>query len=653
MDELMQLHFIRPWWLLFIPVLALLSFWFKQQSFSKTGFEQWIDPVLLRHLQAKPASTINKANSEDNGNSHNRASALISALAQKTSRSMVYYLLALLWCIAVVALAGPSWKQLPQPLHQSEQAMVIVLDLSPSMLANDNKPSRIVRARIKIQDLLSQRKEGLTALVVYAGESHIVTPLTNDINTIINLLPTLTPGLLPIPGSNIEMAVQTSTQLIRDSGLSQAAMVIVTDGIDASASNAINNVLNKSLGGNIDLFILGLGTPEGAPIPASLDNSQGDFLRDANNNIVTAARNDDTLKRIAQANNGTYLPLQANDSDIQWIVQQLQQNAALANDATQLLERNVDQWEEWGPSLLLWILPLAALAFRRGWLLLVIVVPTFAPQPSYALSWSDLWLNNEQQAQQAFQQQNYSKAQEQFKDHQWQGSAAYKNQQYQAAIDAFSQGDAASDYYNKGNAHAQLGQFDEAIQAYDTALAKNPDLEDAKKNKATVERLKQQQEEQKQEQQQEQENQQNQDGEDGQEGQNSDQNKQDSSDESRGDESGDKNSDESNDESSEQNSEEQDNSEQTDNAQEENSQASNDEDANEESENQALSEAQRSALANLSDEEKYELEQWLGKIPDDPSGLLRRKFEYEFQQRREQYQRGEWTLPDNNAHQRY
>lgn len=619
-----NVHFLRPWFLLLIPVLAWLCFWLSQQSRQQTGFEQWIAPQLLSY---------------------------ISTSEQKTTSGLRHfapiYLLGLAWLVVVIALAGPTWKQLPQPLHQSEQAMIIALDLSPSMMAEDNKPSRIVRARLKIQDLLTQRKDGLTALVAYAGEAHVVTPLTDDNQTIINLLATLKPGLLPIPGSNTEMAMALSKQLMIDAGLTEASIVLVTDGVDKAAIKTINDTLDE----NIRLYIIGLGTAKGAPIPIASNNDKEDFLRDSNNNIITVARNEDTLKALASRVNGQYLPLQANNSDIQHILQEIDHSSNLKDQQTRELDRTMDQWEEVGPLIVLLFLPVFAFMFRRGWLLtaLIVISPALIPEPAYALSWDDIWLNKQQRAQKAFSEERYEDAEKGFSQHQWQGSSAYKNKNYRGAVDAFSQGDTAVDHYNRGNAHSYLGEYDKALQAYDTALEKNPDFEDAKKNKAVIEALKKQQEEQQP---------QNKGGDKKEKDekrpdQSRSENQQNES------QSGARNGDagNQNQSGSDQNSQDTDN-----NSDQENNSNDGDEKDQEAQETSASNKGngnatekpeQDSMLAELSDEERQEIEQWIRKIPDDPSGLLRRKFKYEYQKRRQLYQNGQWELPENNAHERY
>ncbi|MFT6202024.1 MAG: Ca-activated chloride channel family protein [Candidatus Endobugula sp.] len=631
MDELNTFHFIRPLWLLLIPVLLLLTYWLSKQGQQRTGFEHCIDASLLKYITTGNELTAN---------------------TQRRTVTPMYILLTGAWMMTCIILAGPTWQQLPQPLQKSKQAMVIILDLSPSMRAEDNKPSRIVRARLKIKDLLSQRKDGLTALIVYAGESHIVTPLTDDTKTIDNLLSTLNPGLLPIPGSNIEMAIESAAQLVKDAAISDASYVLLTDGIDPRAVSAIKKTLNAQ--SQHTLFIIGVGTPAGAPIPQTTSDGQQGFLRDKSGSIINAPRNDDVLQQVASTTNGHYLPLQANDTDINFILSTIEQGITQSTQqaaGNNEQSRTMDQWAEFGPMLLLLCLPFFALMFRRGWLLsvLLIALPMTMPEPAYALSWDDLLLNKDQQAKQAFDNEDYSASGKLFTEndnHQWQGSAAYKNQDYQAAADAFAKGDTATDDYNRGNALSQLQRFDEAITAYDSALEKDPTLEDAQKNKALVKKIKEQQEKQKKQDK----------GKEGENGDDQQEQKDGEKKEEQGEESQQDSSEKQQGEESQEQEQQKEKPSEEQNKEQNEEQASAQKDAaqeDKESHENGEPTDPLSAFDQLSTEEQQELEQWLQKIPDDPSGLLRRKFKYEFEKRRQLYQSGKWDLPDNNAHERY
>ena len=131
---------------------------------------------------------------------------------------MVWIPILLLALIAVAA-AGPSLNRVELPVIKRADALVIVLDLSASMLAADVQPSRIQRSRQKILDLLETRDEGVTGLVVFAGDAHVVTPLTDDTRTIANLMPALSPSIMPLPGANATSGINMASELLEPRGL--------------------------------------------------------------------------------------------------------------------------------------------------------------------------------------------------------------------------------------------------------------------------------------------------------------------------------------------------------------------------------------------------------------------------------------------------
>lgn len=624
MDILSQFHFLRPWALLLIPAILWIASRLWHIHSQSSGFEPWVEKRFLTLL------------------------ALGKAKEHKKSRLILFTLMA---CGAALALAGPSWQQIAQPSYQSQNALVIVLDLSPSMLAEDIKPSRIVRARLKVQQLLEKRKDGYTALVVYAGEAFTVTPFTTDTRTIINLLPTLNPGLLPVPGSNIEMAIAVSQDLLKNSGINSATLAVFTDEITPDAQNEMESLL----GNNLDINILGVGTDKGAPIPF-----EGKFLSDQNGNTVVAKRNSQFMSQLAQDLKGSYIPIQASDKDIGFIMKRIDRN--FRQDQAKISESQVyDQWHDFGPTLLLFLLPLVALLFRRGWLLSVLLCTStltlLTPEQAYADGlWDSLWKNKNQRAEEAWQQQDYETAAELFQDKQWQASTYYKKGDLDKAKQLFAENDDAVSHYNLGNALAKSQQFKEAIAAYNQALALDPSLSAAQENKDYIEQLQQQQQEQQQEQQKQDDgSNSDQNSEDNgqpqnQQGQNNSQENQSSKEQA----SQEQNS-ESENQNAEQNPGEQSPEEQAAEQQQQSAQQSESQDNNEnpgEDSESSLSQQQASD-EDLSDEEQQALDQWLRKVPDDPSGLLRRKFNHEFRKRQRLYQEGKWELPKNEAHKRY
>jgi Ca-activated chloride channel family protein len=670
-----QFHWLRPWWLLAIlPVLLLALILWRQRRAAK----QWqaiIAPELLPFL-----------------------------LDGKSVRHSPwqFWLLACAWTLAVIALAGPTWEKRTLPVHQNENALILVLDLSPSMLTEDIKPSRLIRARLKIADILRERREGLTALLVYAGDAHVVAPLTDDNSTINNMLSALHPGIMPAAGSNTEAAIARALQLLRDGGATQGDILLITDGVIAEAQSAIRQQLQ---GGAFRLSVLGVGGDSPAPIPGN----SGSFVRDYNNNIVTTQLNSDELRTLAQQNAGRYRTLSNDNGDIEWLLSQ----PAPLTDQYQQIEREFDIWYDRGYWLIFLLLPVILYCFRRGVLIALVIAPGFlmyAPEGSAqesnaqesnakennvlerhamesaalenkALEWRDIWRTPDQQGQQALQEGDAERAAEAFKDPQWKASALYRAGDYANAAKHFAQGDSANDFYNLGNALSKAGQLEKGIEAYDEALKRQPDFPQAEANRDLVRKFLEQQNQQNQnnneQQDKDQQNKENQDQQNEQKDQSDQQNtdekqdsdnKQDSDDnESRDDQqqndqqnpdpepqSDQQNSSDGNSDAGENDQPEQ-NGEQSSSVPNESEQSGSSSsavaaDQNEEGSEQA---AQFAAGENeLSDEEQQAMEQWLRRVPDDPSGLLRNKFRYQYDQER-QRKFGHFPRPDEADKQRW
>lgn len=620
MDWLGNFHFLRPFWFFALVPFTWLAYLLWQKGSQSTGLETYINQQLLKHLTFKESVSVSRY-------------PLIG--------------LYLAWCMSIFILAGPTWKKLPQTTFESEAAVVVLLDLSPSMQAEDIKPSRIVRAHLKIQDLLRERKDGLTALIAYAGEAHIVTPFTDDTATISNLLSTLTPGILPLPGSNPEMAIELAEALIKSSKLNKASILLLTDDM---ASSSIKP-MSKSLSSHNDLTVIGVGTDEGAAIPY-----KGDFLKDEQNNKVISKRSSATLQQLANATNGYYLPIQANNSDIDFYTQLLEQRFS---NNSQKESITGDAWFEFGQLFILLLLPFALFAFRRGVLLSVFLMAylsifIYVPD-TYAEGYQSIWKNNDERGLDAWKAQDYESASKLFSNPQWQGSAYYKNGDYDKALEIFKQDNSPIGHYNQGNALANLNQLEDAIKAYDHALKQDNSLSQAKKNKELIEKLIEEQKKQQQQNQESQDNQSNNNQSQDNQQQDDKQGKQDNNSQENESDANQANND------SAQNTTEDTPPQHTDENKDDKNTPSNLEENAEKASGQAEQEkdreehadAAKSNFEQLNTEERQALEQLLRKVPDDPSGLLRRKFEYEFQKRKKLYQQNEWKLPSNDAHKRY
>ena len=589
-------HFLQPHWFWALLPLLLVLWLLRRPGESDTPWRQVCDARLLPYLLVNPD--------------------------QRASR-LPLWLLAVGWLLAVIALADPVWEKQDQPVFRNQAARVVVLDLSNSMLSPDLKPSRLVRARYKVADILKQNNEGQTGLVVFAGDAFAVSPLTSDADTIQALLSPLEPALMPSQGSRVDLGLEQADKLMKQAGIRTGEILLVTDGFHDRRALDVAEQLRAD---GYRLSILGVGTDDGAPIPTG----RGGFLHDSQGEIVVPKLDQAALQKLAAAGGGSYTTISSGDSDIKKLLKQLQPGISDAMEETGM---STDIWQSNGPWLALLLLPLAALVFRRGWLLVLLVMVTATgglPQPAMAYSWDDLWLRKDQQAARALQNGEPEQAAELARDPGLRGTAAFKAGDFEQAAEAFEGASGIDADYNQGNSLANLGRYEDAIAAYERALATEPDMDDAIFNKEAVQRLLQQQQEQQEQEQQEQgesgdESDQQQSGEEGQQDQQGEQGQQSQAgDSEEQDEQG------AESESAQQGKDEQ-GAEQNPDEQQGGEQA--EQETPQESPAAEQSEGQTAEAEPLDSEERQAAEQWLRRIPDDPGGLLRRKFLYQYRQR--------------------
>ena len=594
--ELSQFHFIRPIWLLALPMLFLLWLLLKS-AYQNTDWEAHINQAMLKAMRVSGGRQSN----------YWRYSLLLG------------------WTLICFAAAGPTWQKQPVPALQNQNGMVIVFDLSSSMLATDLSPNRLTQAKYKLIDILRVRSDGQTALIAYAGDAHTISPLTDDPNTIEALLPALNPRIMPIKGSNTESAIQLATQLFNDGGIAAGQILLITDGVTTAAQQAILKDFDQSH----RLSILSIGSNEPSPVPIE----SGGFLRNSNGEIVITAPNNGELKRLAEKTSGRFSAIQLNNSDIEILIDNQfdndANNEAIANDSSTVY----DSWTDMGHWLALLLLPLAALCFRKG---VIYVLPIFLIMPldSNAFEWQDLWRTPDQQAQQLIDTDPMSAA-EKFEREDWSGIANFQAKDYEAAAKNFAKNDDAVSHYNRGNALAYSGDLDGAIAAFDKAIAQQADFADAIHNKKVIETLKQQQEQQNEsgensENGEQQDNANSEPGDQSESQASSEEQKQSSSQEQQeGQEPLDKQEPSANEEPSASEDEESSEQAQSDS---QDQQDGDQEKQNDESESQTLTEEQSTTeytVEQTPDQLKDSSEQWLRSIKDDPSGLLRRKFQYQ------------------------
>lgn len=437
MFKLFGVYWHTPSWLLLIPLIAIPLYFLWQQTIALSFWNKYLPSPFQKLLLS----------------------------AEQKRRKSPLIVLGIIWFAMLLALAGPNFNP-PAPSSTSDRPLVIVLKVSPSMLATDLAPTRLSQAKTAVLEYAQQSLPYSTAVVVYAGSPHTLVPLTQDNHTLKNLLLAIEPEIMPVAGNRADLALKHALSLVPNR--EQNPILLLADTLTSEEQQGIQQLLHRQ---KINLHLMMIGTENGVPL---MDKS-GQLVRDAQGNISLAQLDQKQLKGFAEALDKPVYFLDHSPASLQAI-----QAPLTAHWREQDLYRQGNQ----GYWLLLPILALAAFMARRGWLFVLFIC--FTPLPAPAATWQALWLNQEQQAYQLLTQ-DPAQAAQLFKQRQWQAVAYYQAQNYEQAANLFALGDSAEDKYNLGNCYAELGDFNNAILAYEQALVRNPALTVALTNKQRIE----------------------------------------------------------------------------------------------------------------------------------------------------------------------
>ena len=303
----MTFHFLRPlWFLAIIPAILLLVFSLRKTNSSTSTWAKYCDSHLLKHLLSNENASI---------------------------KNYIPYVVFGLWFISICALAGPTWSMYGQPVYQKNISRVIALDVSQSMTATDIAPSRLERAKYKSIDLLNNIHEGQTGMVVFSSSSFMVSPLTNDTNTITSMVPILDNNIVPVQGSDILPALKKSAKLLIQAGDTRGQIILITDSTPSEEAIAKAKTLANE---GFTTSVLGIGT----------ENSS------------------DSLRNLAKAGNGSYIDFRNDNSDINVL---LSSQDDLTTKASKELQTK-SLWRDEGHYLIWLLVFLVAFLARRGWL---------------------------------------------------------------------------------------------------------------------------------------------------------------------------------------------------------------------------------------------------------------------------------------------
>jgi Ca-activated chloride channel family protein len=382
--------------------------------------------------------------------------------------------------VATLALAGPTWERLPVPAFRSEEALVVALDLSRSMDATDVEPSRLTRAKLKLLSLLDRRAAGQTALVVFSAHAFTVTPLTSDTRTIGSLVTSLSTDIMPSRGSYAEAGLDRAARLLRQSGMNQGEILLISD---ADVSPDAVDLVRDLRSAGIRVHVLAVGTEQGAPIA----EPGGGFLTDGAGQVVIPRLDTAALRRLAEAGGGRFALLASDERDLDSLFPPRALGASGATLEQSGDEYQADVWRDQGLWLALALLPLLALGFRRGWICALLIALVAPFDDARAFEWRDLWQRPDQRGIAAMQSEQPARAAELFDDPAWRGAAEYRAGEFSASAATLAGVDSADGHYNRGNALAKAGQLRPAIEAYERALERDPEHADARYNRELLE----------------------------------------------------------------------------------------------------------------------------------------------------------------------
>lgn len=319
-------HFLRPWWLLGVPVVLGIWWWAHRQEADASQLQAIFPP-------------------------HLRAALTMGQNRKRRFRPVDIVILA--WLLMVLAVAGPTWSKQPSPWFSETAPLVVAVEVSDSMRANDLPPTRLDRARFKIIDLIAARTGARTALIAYAGSAHIVLPPTKDTAVIKPFLESLDPLIMPEPGASASAVLPLATSLLGEQA-AIATVLFVTDGFASADIAAFADFADQP--GMPSLAALVVGTQSGgvALLP------DGTPVRSADGGRLETGVDEETIARVASAGDVAVVEAVTGDGDIRALSRILESNLRQADDPNA-------RWQDEGWWLLIPAALLVLIWFRRGW----------------------------------------------------------------------------------------------------------------------------------------------------------------------------------------------------------------------------------------------------------------------------------------------
>ncbi|QFU23274.1 VWA domain-containing protein [Shewanella eurypsychrophilus] len=485
LSQLEQFHFIRPsWLLLLLPIGVLFAIQWRRGNTPA----QWQNKL--------PTHLLNALSVGDNG--------------WKKMLPLKIWCLAL--SLATLIAAGPTWQRQASPFGEDKAPLIIVLDVSSSMLEKDVQPSRLVRAKQKIEDLIQLREGGPTALIVYSGSAHLAMPLTRDSSVFSPLLHAVSSDIMPREGKFAQYALPVIERLIStDSDLEgmpikaipiktmnlkgSSTVLLITDGLGGGTATAFKQYFNSDANSDAN-------SKQNTSPPKLIVFGVGDTKASAQIPFDPKA-----LKQLALDVSGEYIPLTVSSDDIESIIGEVQSHFLMSHDSA-------EPWRDMGYGLVFVVAAIFLLWFRRGWtvqwclvgaLLLAssndvlaantVTSNNIAQQSQQAIEqaqgWHflDIWLTRDQQASYYFQQGEYLQAAAYFESPMWKATAFYLAEDFKSAHSYFMRVDSDEARLGAANALVHQREYIAGRNFYREITIDSPDFTSAQTNLAKVQKI--------------------------------------------------------------------------------------------------------------------------------------------------------------------
>lgn len=406
--------------------------------------------------------------------------------------------------LLIFSLLQPRWGFHWEKIHRKGVDIMIVFDVSKSMLAEDVKPNRLERAKRELYDLLKMMEGDRIGLVAFSGASFVQCPLTLDYGAFKMFLDYLNPDLIPVPGTATGKALNTAINCFNNSQKGSKAIILITDGEDHEGDPL--EMANEAKKKGIRIYPIGIGKEEGAPIPLSEGTG---FKKDRDGNLILTKLDEPTLQKIAISTDGIYVRSVTGDMDLEKIYL----NDIRKLKHTKLATERKKIWEErfqWFIILAIFFLFFEAImadkivSKKRKFRLFFQVFIVFFLIPVFFIPRSANGRNISKRVKQAekfYKMEKYSESLEGFLDAQVDapedpllqyniGNVYYRMKNYDEAFKNYMSASINTEdisieqksYYNMGNCLYKQGKLDESVEYYEKAIELDPKDEKAKYN---------------------------------------------------------------------------------------------------------------------------------------------------------------------------